>query len=92
MQHDQFEMSLLKQTHNSTYFNILDLGLFKSTQSFKHEKLTNTIDELVEVTEEDFHNQDASKLNNVFISYHFVMENAIKCECGNNYKMQYIGK
>ena len=47
---------------------------------------------MVVITEGAFANLDSMKLNDVFLSYHLVMESTMMVGGGNNYKLQHIGK
>eukprot|EP00957_Ditylum_brightwellii_P121712 9282269-Ditylum_brightwellii.AAC.1 len=51
-----------------------------------------SIDNLITITEEAFASMGCTTLNDVFLSYHLAMENAMKVGGGNNYQLQHIGK
>ena len=89
---DNWNISFRCQPPNSPDLNVLDLGYFNSIQSLQHKKVPKTIDDLISAVNESFLELTSESLQNVFLSLQMVMDEIIRCEGGNNYKLGHMSK
>jgi hypothetical protein len=87
-----WKISFRCQPPNSPDLNVLDLGYFNSIQSLQHKKAPKSIDELIEAVHESFNALTADSLNDVFLSLQMCMEEIMRCDGGNNYKLRHMSK
>ena len=72
--------------------NILDLGLFRALQSVQQANPSNTKDELIAVVRETFENFPLEKCKKVWTTLQMVMDEVLKANGGNNYKLPHMSK
>ncbi|VFQ97172.1 unnamed protein product, partial [Cuscuta campestris] len=87
-----FQITLTNQPPNSPDLNILDLGFFRAIQSLKEQSAPSNVTELMNAVQEAYNQFSAHTLNKVWLSYQHVMQEVMKVEGGNNYKVPHMGK
>lgn len=87
-----WNMSLFNQPPNSPDLNILDLGFFNAIQSLQHRNAPKTIDDLIDCVLKSYNALSREKLDNVFLTLQSCMEEIIKDDGGNRYKITHISK
>ncbi|KAF0705499.1 hypothetical protein AaE_014485 [Aphanomyces astaci] len=80
------------QPANSPDLNILDLGYFNSIQSLQSQKVTRTIEELVDAVNSSFHELPVDTLSKTFITLQKVMEKTLENMGKNDYKLPHMRK
>lgn len=89
---NELSMSMMFQPPNSPDFNVLDLCFFRALQSLTQKKRVRTVQELVQNVEMEWHDYDPTKLNHAFLTYQSVMEEVVKIDGHNDYKIPHMGK
>jgi hypothetical protein len=89
---DGWRMGLQFQPANSPDFNMLDLGFFNAIQSLQHQKVVNTIDELIQAVEEAFWEHSVETLQNTWLTYQKVMESSLIIHGSNKYQLPHMHK
>jgi hypothetical protein len=87
-----FKIEVRPQPASSPDFNILDLGFFNAIQALKDKESCKDVDALVGAVERAFWNQPKETLDNVFLSLQMVMQESLRVDGGNNYKLKHMGK
>ena len=87
-----FKIEVRSQPASSPDFNILDLGFFNAIQALKDKESCKDVDALVGAVERAFWNQPKETLDNVFLSLQMVMQESLRVDGGNNYKLKHMGK
>lgn len=87
-----FQISLTNQPLNSPDVNILDLGFFRAIQSLKDQAAPTNVKELMDVVQDAYAKFSPHTLNKVWLTYQQVMEEIMKVDGGNNYKVPHMGK
>lgn len=87
-----WDISFRCQPPNSPDFNVLDLGFFNSIQALQHQNAPKSIDELIECVHQAFEDLEWPSLDDVFLSLQMVMNSCMKCEGGNQYKLEHMSK
>ncbi|KAJ4451708.1 hypothetical protein ANN_03178 [Periplaneta americana] len=85
-------LELVCQPPNSLDMNVLDLGYFGAIQSLQHQSAPQTIEELIAAIETAFSQLTRDKLNNVFLTLQFNLNEIMKVNGGNNYKIPHMQK
>lgn len=87
-----WNISLTCQPPNSPDYNVLDLGFFNAIQALQYQTALKNIDELMTAVTESFEALEIHKLNDVFLSLQMALEESMKNEGCNGYKLPHIGK
>jgi hypothetical protein len=81
------------QPPNSPDLNILDLCFFNSLQSYNfHEELCNSKADLVKAVNNSFSTYCPDTLNRSFLTLQAVMNEILKVDGGNNFKLPHVSK
>ncbi|KAF0718359.1 Aste57867_1740 [Aphanomyces stellatus] len=80
------------QPPNSPDFNVLDLGFFNSIQSLQHQKMTQTVEDLIGAVENAFHEMPADTLARTFVSLQSAMVKSIELHGMRDYKLSHLKK
>lgn len=87
-----FTFILVQQPPNSPDLNILDLGFFRSIQSLMHKKMPKDVDDMLAAVHQAYSELDATTLNNVWLSYQYVMNEVLKVKGSNDYLVPHVNK
>lgn len=87
-----WDISFRCQPPNSPDFNVLDLGFFNSIQALQHQNAPKSIDDLIECVHKAFEDLEWTSLDDVFLSLQMAMNSCMKCEGGNQYKLEHMSK
>ncbi|KAM0854678.1 hypothetical protein ACQ4PT_050274 [Festuca glaucescens] len=86
------DIQILQQPPNSPDMNILDLGFFRSLQSFTKQLNPTTIDELIEGVLDEFNKYEVEKINRNFLTLQSCMLQVMRLRGGNWYKIPHMNK
>ncbi|ETV79736.1 hypothetical protein H257_06974 [Aphanomyces astaci] len=79
-------------TKPSPDFNVLDLGFFNAIQSLQHQTTARTIDDLIKCVEDAFNSLAWCVLDKTYMTLQKVMEESMKIEGDNVYKLPHLKK
>jgi hypothetical protein len=86
------DIRILQQPPNSPDMNILNLGFFRSLQSFTDQLNPTTIDELIEGVVDEFNKYEVEKINRIFLTLQSCMLQVMRLRGGNWYKIPHMNK
>jgi hypothetical protein len=86
------DIRILQQPPNSPDMNILDLGFFRSLQSFTDQLNPIIIDQLIEGVIAEFNKYEVEKINRIFLTLQSCMIQVIRLRGGNWYKIPHMNK
>jgi hypothetical protein len=86
------DIRILKQPPNSPDMNILDLGFFRSLQSFTDQLNPTTLDELISGVVDEFNKYAVDKINRIFLTLQSCMLQVMRIRGGNWYKIPHMNK
>ncbi|TBU11442.1 hypothetical protein CWI38_1203p0010 [Hamiltosporidium tvaerminnensis] len=89
---DDWNIKFKVQLANSPNLNVLGLGFFNSIQSLQYQASPHTIDELINLVQDAFHQLEANTLDNVFTTLQACMESIMLADGGNGYKIPHLSK
>nr|AFM74331.1 tranposase [Pseudo-nitzschia multiseries] len=87
-----WNITVTTQPPNSPDFNVLDLGFFASIQALQYKKRAKNIDQLIANVEEALVETSTIALNSIFLSLQCALEESIKVQGNNSYKLRHMGK
>ena len=87
-----FNITLYNQAAQSPDTNINDLCFFASIQSLQQKERTQTIQDLIDRVQVCYQEYDWRKLNNAFLTLQCVLNEILKDNGGNDYKLPHINK
>ena len=88
--HDRIK--LVTQPPNSPDLNLNDLGFFNSLQSTYYQTCPTNAMELIQMVEETYQAYPAHKINRIWLTLQSCMNEIIKSDGGNQYKIPHMGK
>lgn len=83
------KIELVCQPPNSPDMNVLDLGFFNSIQSMQLRTYSNSVRQLVDNVNRAYENYPSSKVTDVFITYQSVLEDTLRVNGDNNFKLRH---
>ena len=86
------KIKIVCQPANSPDFNVLDLGFFRSLQSYTQKRATPNTETLVNVVEQAYKNYPYEKILDSFITLQVSLESSLRDLGGNSGKMTHINK
>lgn len=87
-----WDIQFVAQPHNSPDCNTEDLAFFRAIQSIQWTKTSDTIDKLITHVLEAFQELPLDVCKKVWTTAQMVMNEIIRCNGNNNYKLPHAGK
>jgi hypothetical protein len=87
-----WNIKLIFQPPNSPDLNILDLALFRVMQSIQQHHQAKNVDELIAIVKKVWDEFPLATSIKVWTSLQLVMDEILKVNGGNNYKLPHMGK
>jgi len=85
-------IKLVTQPANSPDVNINDLGFFNALQAMYHSYCPMNSLELIEMVTMCYNEYPTNKINRIWLTYQSCLNEIIKCNGHNNYKIPHMGK
>ena len=86
------KIELYTQPANSPDLNLNDLGFFNSLQSAYYQSCPSNAIELIEMVRESYEDYPSNKINRIWLTLQSCMNEIIKSNGGNQYKIPHMGK
>ena len=86
------KIKLLTQPANSPDLNLNDLGFFNSLQSAYYQNCPSNAIELIDMVRETYEEYPVNKINRIWLTLQSCMNEIIKSNGGNQYKIPHMGK
>lgn len=89
---DGWNIELRAQPANSPDCNVLDLGFFSSIQSLQIKKPATSMEGLIENIRQAFSDLHFTKIDRVFMSFQYVLNEILANSGGNRFRIPHVGK
>ncbi|ETV90299.1 hypothetical protein H310_14878 [Aphanomyces invadans] len=89
---DGWVFRVRRQPLNSPDLNVLDLGIFASTQAMQLKTFCQSVDDIIQATLQAFDSLDIEKIENVFLALQAVMQLVLQHHGENNFRLPHLKK
>ena len=86
------KLELVTQPPNSPDCNVLDLGFFRSLQAKYYMSNPKTALDIIRFVQKAFDDYNPNDLNRIWLTYHTVLDEIIKCHGNNTYDIPHCNK